>query len=84
MQRHLHLIHFLHNPKRTLISKFRFVSGSSGPVYDDDVIIINAVSTGPKKLLKEFEAATDFIKQPPKKEEKQDILDLMDEFNIGN
>eukprot|EP00826_Nyctotherus_ovalis_P001358 TRINITY_DN10205_c0_g1_i2.p2 TRINITY_DN10205_c0_g1~~TRINITY_DN10205_c0_g1_i2.p2 ORF type:complete len:126 (-),score=32.76 TRINITY_DN10205_c0_g1_i2:74-451(-) len=62
-----------------------FVSGVSGPVYDDDVIVIDATNTGPKKILKEFEAATEFIgKQPPQKEEKQNILDLMDEFNIGN
>lgn len=62
-----------------------FAGGVSGPVYDDDVIVIDATNTRPKKILKEFEAATEFIgKQPAQKEEKQNILDLMDEFNIGN
>jgi hypothetical protein len=69
MQRRLHLIRFLLNQRRTLRTKLRFIGGNSGPIYDDDVIIIDAVSTGPKKLLKEFEAATDFTKQS-KKEEK--------------
>lgn len=55
------------------------------PVYDEDMIIIETDNKGAKKLLKEFEVVTDFIKKPPEKEEKeQDIMDLMDEFNIGN
>lgn len=52
--------------------------------YDEDVIMIDGINKGAKKLLKEMEAATDFIKKPPaKKEEKQSLMDLMDEFDIG-